>query len=276
MKLKSYKLNIYDISVFGIMLAIYIIASVMERYVFTGAFNIGITYAVFIIFGLALGPWKGALLGILCDTINQLIYGISTWMIEYAVVPAFIAFLSGWLLKIMFTKQHQTWILGYIFLIAITAVFISVLAIHGHNLPQNTFVVKRKNLLKWSFVLAVGVTGLTFIWITALIFTVINLTTRSVVVKLNVTLLFFILVSVFIILILTRWLWGPFAYINYHNRFRSGHWDYKEYFPIFAIPIMFKSLLEIPFYTVIIFAIFPVLTIIRKQTHFYSNKIHTY
>ena len=71
------------------------ISSIVERYLMPRTFRISLTYAIFIIFGLALGPWRGAFLGLLSDTLNQVIFGISTWMIEYAIIPVIISFLSG-------------------------------------------------------------------------------------------------------------------------------------------------------------------------------------
>ncbi|TPR53872.1 ECF transporter S component [Metamycoplasma neophronis] len=275
-KVKAHRLTVFEIAMFGILLALYFIAATLEKFVFVGAFNIGITYAIFIVFGLAIGPWKGAILGILCDTLNQVIYGISTWMIEYAIIPAIIAFMSGWFVRFMFLKQKTTWIFGYILLSLLTITFVLILVFNAHQLPVNEVSVKRTKLLTLNFVLGVGITGITFIWITTLVLTIINISTRDFKKKMNATLLFSILLTVFVILILSRWLWGPFAYINYHNRFRSGHWEYKKYYPIFMIPIMFKSLLEIPIYTALIFAVFPLLAIIRRKINFYSNKIHTY
>jgi|GEM_PF-2859986 len=55
-KTKQHKLTVFEISLFALLLAIYIIAAILERFVFKGIMNINITYAVFIIFGLALGP----------------------------------------------------------------------------------------------------------------------------------------------------------------------------------------------------------------------------
>lgn len=150
------------------------ISSLVERYLMPRTFRISLTYAIFIIFGLALGPWRGAFLGLLSDTLNQVIFGISTWMIEYAIIPVIISFLSGLLINII-----------------------------------------------------------------------------------------------------CRWLWGPFAYINYHNRFRNGTWKYKDYYLIFMIPIIFKSLIEVPIYTIIIYSFFPVINILRRKIYFYRTQTNS-
>ncbi|AZG68495.1 ECF transporter S component [Mycoplasma struthionis] len=275
-KLKQHRITVFEVALAGILLAIYSIASLLEKYVFVGAFNIGIVYAIFIIFGLALGPFKGALLGILCDTISQIIYGISTWMIEYAIVPVVIAFISGFLCRLFLLKEKRSWLFGFIFLAFISAIFITILSIYYNQIPINELAIKRKRVLSVDFVLSIGTIGLLLIWIASITMFSLYLKTKKFHTKANMALLFSILLTVFFTLIITRWLWGPFAYINYHNRFRSGTWDYKTYYPIFMIPIIFKSLLEIPFYTMIIFAIYPVILMIRNKINFYTNKIQTY
>ena len=60
------------------------------------------------------------------------------------------------------------------------------------------------------------------------------------------------------------------------NRFRNMNWKYADYFTIFMIPIVFKSLIEIPVYTVIIYAVMPIINIAKQKISFYKNKIFTY
>jgi hypothetical membrane protein len=55
-KTKSYKLTIFEIVIFGALLAIYILTAYIENFLFPRGFRLSITYAIFIIFGLALGP----------------------------------------------------------------------------------------------------------------------------------------------------------------------------------------------------------------------------
>ncbi|WP_373437971.1 ECF transporter S component [Metamycoplasma equirhinis] len=275
-KTKSYRFTIYDIALFGVLLAIYVLASVFERYVFAGTFKIGITYAIFIVFGLALGPFKGAFLGVLCDTISQIIHGIGTWMIEYAIIPVLISFISGFFIQLILKRNNWNWIVGYIILTIVTIIFTVILIVYGHKLPINEHALKTKKIIPWKTAMTIGIIGIVFIWISSLIFSIINVTTKKVKVKANVSLLFSILILVFLVLIISRWLWGPFAYINYRNRFRAANWDYETYFPIFMIPIIFKSLLEIPIYSIVIFSIYPILLLIRQKIHFHSNKIHTF
>ncbi|AZZ65805.1 ECF transporter S component [Metamycoplasma phocicerebrale] len=275
-KTKSYRFSIFEISLFGLLLALYIIASVIERYVFVGAFNISITYALFIIFGLALGPWKGAFLGILCDTINQVIFGISTWMPEYAIIPVLIAFLSGFLFLGLTKNEKNTWIFGFIFLSLLTIIFIVILATKYDSIPIRETSIKRNKNFSLQAIIAIGSLGIGSIWLSALVFVIIYKKTRSLKSKFSAQILFSILLTVFGILIITRWFWGPFAYINYHNRFRSGTWTYQKYYFFFMIPIVFKSLIEIPIYTVVIFAIYPAIVMLRQKIAFSSKRTHTY
>lgn len=119
-KTKSYKLTIFEIVIFGALLAIYILTAYIENFLFPRGFRLSITYAIFIIFGLALGPWKGAFLGLLSDTLNQVIYGVSTWMIEYAIIPPIIAFLSGMCLQLAYLNPHKFWTYTFLILTFVT------------------------------------------------------------------------------------------------------------------------------------------------------------
>ncbi|MCV3753597.1 ECF transporter S component [Mycoplasma enhydrae] len=275
-KMKSYRFSIFEISLFGLLLALYMIAAVAEKYIFVGAFRISITYALFVIFGLALGPWRGAFLGILSDTLNQVIFGVSTWMIEYAIIPVAIAFLSGFIFVILTKKDKFTWIFGLLFLSILTVIFVSVMATQYDSLPIGETSIKRSKKFTTAAILAIGSIGILLMWISSVTFLCLYLKTRNVKTKFSTQLLFSILLTVFVILILTRWLWGPFAYINYYNRFRGGNWTYSQYYFFFMIPIIFKSLIEIPIYTLIIFAIYPVIVLIRQKVAFASKKESAY
>ncbi|ENY69799.1 ECF transporter S component [Mycoplasmopsis arginini] len=253
------------------------IMALFERFVFVGAFNISITYAVFIVFGLALGPWKGAIIGILCDTLNQVIFGISTWMPEYALIPVLIAFLSGFFINSLTkSSDKKTWIIGFIFLAIITIIFIVILAREYNSLPLSETSIKRKKKYSLQAVIGISTFGISLTWILSIIFLTLYIKTKSIKTKYSSYLLFNIFITVFAIIVITRWLWGPFAYINYHNRFRSGTWKYNEYYFFFMVPIIFKSLIEIPIYTFLIFSIYPIIRIIKNKINYTSKKISVY
>ncbi|WP_277872282.1 ECF transporter S component [[Mycoplasma] falconis] len=231
---------------------------------------------MFIIFGLALGPWRAAFLGILCDTINQLIHGIGQWMIEYAIIPMVIGFISGWFIRLLNKKQKDIWISGFVLLMIVFAVFIFILVKYKNEIPMNEFSKSRKKKWPVDLALGIGITGLLMVFITSSILFIINIKTRNFKRRWSVTLLFGIIITVLTILIITRWFWGPFAFINYYNRFRNGNWPYHPNFFYIMVPIIFKSLIEIPAYSIFIFAIYPVIILIRKKINFYTNKLHTY
>lgn len=275
-KTKTYRLTIFEIALFGLLLAIYIISALIQKYAFRGIFRISLTYAVVIIFGLALGPLKGAIMGLLGNTIESIINGIGEWMLEYAMIPVIIALLTGFLMNLMNKNQKQTWIIGFIFLFLITTVFIVVLITHYNNLPISEGALKRTKTIPLQIVIGISAFGIFFIWAIALTLMVIYFQTRNIKRKYSVFLFFNILIVVFFILVLVRWLWGPFAYITYRNRFRGGNFAYNEWYSFFMIPIVFKGLIEIPFYTLVIFHIYPVLRLIREKIIYSTKKISTY
>lgn len=250
------------------------ISSLVERYLMPRTFRISLTYAIFIIFGLALGPWRGAFLGLLSDTLNQVIFGISTWMIEYAIIPVIISFLSGLLINIIYLKRKNFWLINFTFLLGLTIFLIYFLMKNYSVFRWNEYSTKlnKTKLIPVNIVLSISLTVMLLIWAFTLTLFVIHVKNKRFKVKWTTQLIFGIFITLFVILIICRWLWGPFAYINYHNRFRNGTWKYKDYYLIFMIPIIFKSLIEVPIYTVIIYSFFPVINILRKKIYFYRTQ----
>lgn len=243
------------------------ISAIIEKYLFPRTFRISLTYAIFIIFGLALGPWKGAFLGLLSDTLNQVIFGISTWMIEYAIVPVLISFLAGWLINIVYLKSKKFWALIFTFLVLLTFFLTYFLLKNGNTLRWNEFSRKSKKFIPLNIVALISVITLSLTWILTFSTFGVNLISKKFKVKWSTQLILSIFITTTLILIICRWLWGPFTYINYHNRFRSGTWKYKDYYLVFMIPIIFKSLVEIPVYTSIIYFLYPIIFLLRKKIH---------
>ena len=145
-KTKSYKLTIFEIVIFGALLAIYILTAYIENFLFPRGFRLSITYAIFIIFGLALGPWKGAFLGLLSDTLNQVIYGVSTWMIEYAIIPPIIAFVSGMCWQLAYLNPHKVWTYTFLILTFVTFLTKKDSNFANQNCCYNNFSWIRFNL----------------------------------------------------------------------------------------------------------------------------------
>ncbi|AWX69326.1 hypothetical protein [[Mycoplasma] anseris] len=275
-QLKSFKLTVFEIALYGLLLGIYFGCSLLERYVFKGPFKITLTYVVFIIFGLALGPLKGAFLGILCDTLDQVIYGISTWMVEYAIVPAVIAILSGLMMMFIFSTKKRTWPIGFIILSIITTIMVVFLLKYNQPFDWSEYRFKSKEPISKLVVGLVSGFGLGIVWIMSFCFFLVNKFNKNFEIRFKMQNLFGILIGTFLIIVIVRWFWGPFAYINYHNRFRNGTWSYQTYFLPFMIPIMFKSFLEVPVYATVIFAFKPVISLIVDKINFYTQKIFVY
>ncbi|ENY69190.1 Hypothetical protein, predicted transmembrane protein [Metamycoplasma auris 15026] len=258
-------------------LALYIIAHALEKYAFKGVFHITPTYALAVIFGLVLGPWKGALLGFISDVfVNILFRGIGTWMLEYAIVLVVIPFLTGFLMRLFSKDQSSTWFFGIAFLLVVTGIFIGVVIANYNKLPTSEGATSLKKKIPLNIVAGISAFGFSSIWITTFVLLVIYFKTYDYKRKYAVSLFFNILITVFVILVIVRWLWGPYAYITYRNRYRNANWKVSEWYVRFMIPIVFKGLLEIPIYTIIIFHIYPVLTIVRNKVLYESRKIATY
>ncbi|QJR44462.1 ECF transporter S component [Mycoplasma miroungirhinis] len=263
-------MTVYDIAIFGLLIALYMIFHSIQKFVLTGPKHISLTYALFVIYGMILGPIKSMILGILCDTTSQLIYGIQFWMPEYAIIPALISLTSALIFKLKKLESKWQWITGVFILLFITTIFILVISLYGHSIAQSETSKKKK--IPFNIVLAISITSLSLIWIGVITSCLLHFLSKSIKIKTLTQKLFIILLNVIIIMVLYRWLWGPFAYINYHNRFRSGTWQYQEYYLVWMIPIVFKSLIEIPVYVFIIFNLQPVIKFLGNKYKYENLK----
>ena len=252
------------------------ITAALEKYLFPKQFRISLTYAAFILFGIMLGAIKGAFLGMLCDTLKMTIFGIGNWMIEYAIIPPMIAILSALLMRLINLKGKNIWTSGFIFLV-IATIFLVVFLLKKYNViswNENKAKLKKTDLVPVYIVSIISGIGISGIWIFALSLFIIYAKNMSFKSKWRAQLLFVILVSIFIILVICRWFWGPFAYITYHNRFHikgGTKWKYGGYFAIFMTPIIFKTLIEIPIYTTIIYFLYPLTMSIKRKIKQYIN-----
>ncbi|QJG66749.1 ECF transporter S component [Mycoplasma phocoenae] len=259
-------LSVFDIALFALFIALYFIADSVQRFALTGPRKIAITYTLFIIFGIVLGPIKGGILALLCDTVTQLIYGIQFWMIEYAIVPVLIAVLSSLIFKLRKFDSHWLWLIGFFIITFTTAIFVTIILLESDLIKWKETSRKAKPIAS-NVVTIVSSISIGCIWIFSISLALIHRFTKNENWKNNTTTIFIIFINTTVSMILFRWIWGPFSYINFHNRFfnKRGTWTYSDYYLIWMIPIIFKSLIEIPVYTFLTYSLYPVIRYMQNQ-----------
>lgn len=241
----------FDVAISGMFLAMFLILTTITKYTLAGALNIAIEIPFWIIFGIVLGPVKGSMLAIICDTLVQLLLsktGLGTWMIEYAMIPPLVTIVS-WLMFMLFQKNHfWTSIILSLILAFVIITNVTVLILRANN-------KHRIGSIKVSFDTMLIVT----LFLSSLLL-LVNLGFWIYLIigknhKAKIWRVLFVMTLIAFIIVLARWIWGPYAYVAYYNRFVAGTkpaQNISDRFVPLIIPIILKSSIEIPIYTILL------------------------
>lgn len=259
-------------------MAMFLISTAIVKLTLTGVFNIGIDIPFWIIFGIILGPFKGAFLAVICDTISQMMFsktGLGTWMIEYAIIPLLVAVISSLIYVFYRSKPIIAIIVLSLLLFAVLMINFYVISIHdeeiyrteSQKIPRRVFVIST----------IVFTALIIIVWDAMIIIYVFDIKKMHKTVEKYL----FSLLIVSLIIVLFRWIWGPYAYIAYYNHFYAGlpnnngvlraFKPIKDNMLIFAIPIIFKSTIEIPIYATLLAPIISVLFYLKNKSEGTNN-----
>lgn len=250
----QFTISISEISLLSIFIALWIVSS---RFITIdlGFMRIGIVYAWPITIGLLFKPFVGVLGAIIADTISTLISngGIGMWMWQYAIIYP-LTVLIVWGMKTFLKKNNKWWWL--ISLVSTILVMVGSAIVIGLNNSfvkggsnQDSFIDMSKGIaqpLIWS---SFGVFVLFQIIIWSLYYF-----KRSDKIK-NIIIISSIVV---VVIILTIWIWGPIAQIEYIARFVHTDHDksyYYSMYDVYLIPRIIKTPFIAPLYMSIIIPI---------------------
>ncbi|MDK2819961.1 MAG: hypothetical protein KFW07_03930 [Mycoplasmataceae bacterium] len=256
------KFTTLDIALMGMMMTIYLIIVWGLKQFLPGKFNISIEILFFIIFGIIFGPIKGSIFSLLCDTVYQLILGsIAFWMIEYAIVPPLVSMVS-WFLMYFYEKENK---FKFIFPVVILALTIAgVISFFVYQFINNSF--KFENSIIDPLVVFYLMITLCIIILTSIIVALILYKLKKDVIYIKFLYLFSV---VAIILIIFRWLWGPYAYVNFFNRFLSSENNPDKVmsiqYPITLAGIAMKTTYVLPIFVIILIPSLSAISISKKN-----------
>lgn len=272
---KYFIFNIYDIALAGIFISLFIIVKYISNITLTGRFNVSFEIAFYIIFGIVFGPIKGLILAILGDTLILFIRGnVGTWMIEYAAIPPMIA-VFAWAYYTIFKTKKDIIMLLPIAIFSLVATTLITVFVSKTDKQKWKIEGDRITELSADAVLYFMIAFITisFIFLMLLMFFYFKFkrsknpdeNTELWAIKIKNVILYFSLV-LFIIL-LVRWLWSPFAFIAYYNRFiaTTSHRSIETYYVYYMIPLLLKGLFTIPLYTFVLFVFVPSITKLNKR-----------
>ncbi|VEU59090.1 ECF transporter S component [Mesomycoplasma neurolyticum] len=257
---KYCKYTVYDIAISSIFLAIYLgLIFLLRLTVLHGKLNIQFEYIIFIVYGIVLGPFKGVVLAIIADTLNLLIRGlIPFWTIEYAIVPPLVVIVS-WLLMFFYNKKNiKNFIILSLFVVATMTLMLSVFIFELIQPVDKTIDKTFKKIFNKSNITILLICFFVVFLGGLIVLSLLWWKTKNEIYYL----IFFIISIIFIINVIFRWLWGPFAFIKYYNRFiakKGSAFDISDKYYIYFAPIILKGVITIPLYTAFLVPTIPFL-----------------
>lgn len=249
------KVRIYNLALMGILLGLFLLIKYVCFIIFKGPLNFGVDLLFWIISGILFGPIHGPLFSILCDFVmTTFTSGIAFWMIEYAIIPPLVSLVSYFYLKLYREKSKWT------IVISISTIIIMLLAsvvIFWFQLMKDNFKYEGiKKIASWAAYLLIS-----FLVVSITSFLVYCMWMYHKKSEWKYIEWLYYLSLIILIIVIFRWVWGPYAYIAYAHRFFSKNIDFSKQYPLTLFGIVTKSCLTIPIATIIMV---PLLNIIKK------------
>ncbi|MGL5591841.1 MAG: hypothetical protein ACRDCJ_00595 [Metamycoplasmataceae bacterium] len=262
-----FRFTILDMALMGMFMAMYFVVVFLLKQFLPGVFNISIETLFFILFGIVFGPVKGPIFSIMCDTAYQLFLGgIAFWMIEYAIVPPLVS-LCSWGLMYFYEKGNRFRFIFPNTILGLTIV--GVISFFVYQLINNSFMfdnsVVNPQLVFW-LMIVLCISLIVTIIVTMVLYKVKK---QEIYVK-----ILYLVAVVAVILLIFRWLWGPYAYVMFFNRFLSSENNPDKImsvqYPITLAGIAMKTTYVLPIFVIILI---PTLTAISYgKKNYFSNR----
>ncbi|UUD36520.1 hypothetical protein NPA08_01650 [Mycoplasmopsis citelli] len=274
-KLLSYKeffkLDIIDIAISGLLLGLYLIVNATA-----GRSGLSFEFLFYIVISYFLRYFKAALVGILADFFGLLISGsVATWHWVYGIVPIISTFLMSMFFDLFEKNKKLSVILSNIFLwVTIASLFVifwwqtSTKEISEIKISK-TFGFKKISITTFVIlgILSAVIVGImTFLSVKYLLSKKESLTKNNLI----VTLISF--ASVVLIIVIFRWIWGPFAFIRWKTWISpKSKFTLQKSYVIVMLPIIFRSIISIPIYTAILASL--MIPLIHLRDKYIEKKI---
>ncbi|QLG43499.1 ECF transporter S component [Mesomycoplasma hyopneumoniae] len=261
-----FRFSSFELVISGFLMAVFLIVSFLFKTTVPTRFNIAFELPFYVLIGILLHWFKGIIVAFSFDFGKLLLTSrVIFWTPEYGIIPILVAIISSLIFSLVTKKD--------IFLIfLLIGTYIIVIFVFFYYFFSEEQVIKKvakdwKNIFSKKLVLIlIAVFGsilLTFS--TFLLIFYWKKRTK----KLKIALItLFVLGFCFLIF---RWLWHPFAFIKYYNRFFNRTGKYRlvqDYFFFYLTPIILKSTVSFPIYALILIRLVPLVQ--------YLNKKHNY
>lgn len=247
-------------------MAMFLVITYIAKITIPTRFNLAFELPFYILLGIILHWFKGMIVAFSFDFGKLLLTSrIIFWTPEYAIVPIFITFLAAVFFNLAKKNDKFLLIPMGLFFLSSGSVFLYYFFLEEIEI-QKVPKVWGDLFNKKTVLILIGVFIIS-VWTLAIILFVFYRKKRTK--KLKIALIS--LITLAVCYLIARWLWHPFAFIQYYNRFlnRTGKDRLiQEYFYYYLTPIILKSTVSFPIYSFVVIELVPLFL--------YLNKKHNY
>ncbi|VEU70894.1 hypothetical protein [Mycoplasmopsis glycophila] len=271
------KVSIMDIALSGMLLALFTIITLLTKYTIFKFLTINFEYIFAIVYAFLFRYLKGAILAFVSDALSLIIFGkIAFWYWAYAVVPIFIVIFSSAAFELYKRNKNIMVIMSNItlFTILLLLEFLFYKKISGSKASSfaisEFFGFKRlPNIVGHILFIVFLCVGFVILFLSFYYFSLPSNNSLQKEKKTKISTFIFIFSLVFSIVVISRWIWGPYAWISYSEyigRIRSKSYatDLDWYFGLMML-IALKSFLALPVYVFLTWALLPALKFAKKR-----------
>ncbi|MBG0730840.1 ECF transporter S component [Mycoplasma sp. 'Moose RK'] len=256
----------FDLTISGLLMAMFLVITYIAKITIPTRFNLAFELPFYILLGIILHWFKGMIVAFSFDFGKLLLTSrIIFWTPEYAIVPIFITFLAAVFFNLAKKNDKFLLIPMGLFFLSSGSVFLYYFFLEEIEI-QKVPKVWGDLFNKKTVLILIGVFIIS-VWTLAIILFVFYRKKRTK--KLKIALIS--LITLAVCYLIARWLWHPFAFIQYYNRFlnRTGKDRLiQEYFYYYLTPIILKSTVSFPIYSFVVIELVPLFL--------YLNKKHNY
>lgn len=264
---KLFMFSTFEIVISGFLLAIFSVLSFILKVHLPSKLNVAFEIPFYLFLGIILGPFKGAVVALIFDVMNALIKGqIHLWAYEYAIIPPFIAILAAGFMFLLTTKKDIWLILPVVLTFTVALiVFIYYLSMSDAQIQKTS--KSWKGIFNKQLIITLLIIIYSFIFLIGGGLFLMYLKTNNK----KWRLAFIVFVLLVFIMIVVRYFWHPIAFVRYYNRYlnRTGKDRYiSDYFFFYLTPMILKSAVTLPVYTVCLVTLTPVVLELNKKHNF--------
>lgn len=254
----NYKLNIFMITIAAILLSISQISGYFLRFNI-GPMRISLDYVFYMLFGLLFGILYGSMFAFMNDLLKMLfISGIGKWMWQYAIIAPAIVIISSLFKEFVWNKKKNWLLITTSIFIIIDVIALTTIIIN--NVTATDEFKNRHQILINIFYATLPI--LILIQITLFIFYKKQKNKKQVTIRIIIN----SIALTMLVIVIMSWVWGPFAFLAYANRFIYNHHEsIKNKYLIFLIPRIIKAIPEGLIWSTCIFSIYEILDLTTKK-----------